>query len=156
MKALYIKLIESFTTIGLKVVVCIYKKDETTRDTHGRQITEPEVFIAEQMNKPPCRLYATEGYCEYELGCRYSHIMTDLSGQPIYPPELIAWLQETTQVMPAAGLLKQQEDRPKQQQQQSTPKYRLPPGWKVRDLPPSLKPPPAKHGYQWTDLGTWG
>lgn len=34
-------------------------------------------------------------------------------------------------------------------------RYKLPAGWKVKDLPPSLKPPPSKHGYDWDQVGSW-
>lgn len=66
-------------------------------------------------------------------------------GQQIYPPELIQWFQLQQQESNSLSIKKVQNKT----------RYRLPAGWKVKDLPPSLKPPPSKHGYDWNDLGTW-
>ncbi|KAI8376012.1 uncharacterized protein BYT42DRAFT_498766, partial [Radiomyces spectabilis] len=94
---------------------------------------DPEVFIREQMEKPPCRNFNTHGFCEFELQCKGNHITYDY-----YALQL------------AQNSLRRQE------QLKRTPRYKLPSGWKVRELPPSLKPPPAKHGYEWNNLGFWG
>lgn len=91
------------------------------------------------MNKPPCRFYINQGYCEYGLNCKYSHITLDRHQQPIYPPELIQWYQS-------------HEPPVKEKKYQ---RYRLPKGWKLKDLPPSLRPPP-KLGYDYKHTGYWG
>lgn len=40
---------------------------------------DPNVFLQEQANKPPCRHFEQYGYCEYGLLCKYSHITYDPS-----------------------------------------------------------------------------
>lgn len=69
-------------------------------------------------------------------------------GQPVYPPELVQWFE-----------LQQQEAI---MNNNTTPKltlptqrYKLPSGWKIKDLPLSLRPPPSKHGYDWSNTGIW-
>lgn len=63
----------------------------------------------------------------------------------ILPPELIQWFQlQQEEALNATPLVVTQK------------RYKLPSGWKVKDLPPSLRPPPTKNGYDWTHLGTWG
>ncbi|KAI7891275.1 uncharacterized protein EV154DRAFT_563413 [Mucor mucedo] len=117
------------------------------RKYHYDWFKEPSVFIQEQMDKPPCRHFQrSQGYCEFGLFCKYSHITLDPNtGQPIYPPELIQWFQ-----------LKQQEANSQIiKKEPKKTRYRLPAGWKVKELPPSLKPPPSKHGYDWSNVGTW-
>ncbi|KAF7721601.1 hypothetical protein EC973_004374 [Apophysomyces ossiformis] len=104
------------------------------------------------MNKPPCRHFFTHGYCEYELSCKYSHVTLDMTGQPILPPELIRWFQAQQQQQHEAMILATAKAEAASKKK---PKYRLPKGWKVQDLPPSLKPPP-KQGYEWTHTGYWG
>ncbi|PHZ09243.1 uncharacterized protein RHIMIDRAFT_300032 [Rhizopus microsporus ATCC 52813] len=35
-------------------------------------------------------------------------------------------------------------------------RYKLPPGWKLKDLPPSLKPPIKDQNYHWDHTAQWG
>ncbi|GAA5806980.1 hypothetical protein MFLAVUS_000329 [Mucor flavus] len=116
------------------------------RKLHYDWYKDPSEFLQEQLNKPPCRNYISLGNCEFGLLCKFCHITLDPStGQPIYPPELIQWFQLQQQESNSLSIKKVQNKT----------RYRLPAGWKVKDLPPSLKPPPSKHGYDWKDLGTW-
>ncbi|KAI8142094.1 hypothetical protein BJV82DRAFT_617159, partial [Fennellomyces sp. T-0311] len=115
---------------------------QANRKFHYDWFKEPSEYIQEQMNKPPCHRYLTYGYCEYQLECRYSHITYDMYGRPVYPPELTAWLQERQQ-------------QPNTSTAVVETKYRLPRGWKVRDLPASLKPPPPVTGYSLSKSGYW-
>jgi U11/U12 small nuclear ribonucleoprotein SNRNP20 len=71
-------------------------------------------------------------------------------GQTIYPPDLLQWFDAQKKQVGA-------QMTQKIKLQDSKKRYKLPAGWKVRELPPSLKPPPSKHGYDWTDdVGFWG
>ncbi|KAG1138208.1 hypothetical protein G6F37_013375 [Rhizopus arrhizus] len=80
------------------------------------------------------------GYCEYGLLCKYSHIQSDLlTGQLIYPKEIIYFQSLTTP----------KSTKPVQQK-----RHRLPFGWKLKDLPPSLKPPSSD--YLWEHVNHWG
>ncbi|KAI8374815.1 hypothetical protein BD560DRAFT_393315 [Blakeslea trispora] len=110
------------------------------RKLHYDWYKDPNEFLQEQMNRPPCRFYQQQGYCEFQLLCRYSHITYDpYSGQPILPPELIQWLQS----------------HEKQPKPKKIKRPRLPAGWKIKELPPSLKPP-FDVDYDWHHVGTWG
>lgn len=74
------------------------------------------------------------------------------TGQLVYPPELIQWFQLQKEETTANNALQSNTTRT------NIPRrYKLPAGWKVKDLPPSLKPPPSKHGYNWdiNTVGTW-
>ncbi|CAO3635405.1 unnamed protein product [Mucor hiemalis] len=102
----------------------------------------PDTFIQEQLRKPPCKRFTIEGHCKLGLACKYSHFSFDTTtGQTIYPPELTEWFQLTQQ---KPLITKSKKTR-----------YRLPSRWKVKELPPSLKPPPSKNGYDWDNVGTW-
>lgn len=90
-------------------------------------------LIPTQVNKKPHKKKKTVYLNKFNLG------------QPIYPPELIQWFQ----------LQKQESSSLVIKKQQKKTRYRLPAGWKVKDLPPSLKPPPSKHGYDWNNVGSW-
>ncbi|CAO3591837.1 unnamed protein product [Absidia cylindrospora] len=96
------------------------------------------------------------GYCEYKLDCKYGHIKLDKkTGNPIFPEELLEWLHAKTLEQ------QQRQEQPQPQQINETKKepsylYKLPSGWKVKDLPPSLKPPPLGQEYDWSHVGTWG
>lgn len=70
------------------------------------------------------------------------------TGQAIYPPELLQWF-ELQQQETAANNTTLQKPAP------STQRYKLPSGWKIKDLPLSLRPPPPKHGYDWSNTGAW-
>ncbi|KAI8972668.1 hypothetical protein BDB01DRAFT_909273 [Pilobolus umbonatus] len=134
---------------------CTFPDNKTNRKNHNEGSVhvynkklhydwykDPVEFLQEQLNKPPCRFYLTQGYCEYGLNCKYSHITLDINNQPIYPPELNQLLQSQQPETPTVA--------------KKIQRYRLPKGWKVKDLPPSLKPPP-KGGYEWeVDTGYWG
>lgn len=135
---------------------------------------DPDVFLQEQTNKPPCRHYINYGHCEYGLLCKYSHIMYDSAsgkspigitaiidvygvslfilffviGQVIYPPELLQWF-ELQQQEAISNSTAPPKPAP------STQRYKLPSGWKIKDLPLSLRPPPPKHGYDWSNTGAW-
>ncbi|KAI9489023.1 hypothetical protein BDB00DRAFT_921909 [Zychaea mexicana] len=124
---------------------------KANRKLHYDWFKDPDEYIHEQASKPPCRRYLMQGYCEYQLQCRYSHITYDPAGRPIYPPELTAWLQERQQADATA-----RAQAPVATPSMDKPKYRLPRGWKVRELPPSLKPPPPSPPYSWSNAGVWG
>ncbi|CDH49703.1 hypothetical protein RO3G_07338 [Lichtheimia corymbifera JMRC:FSU:9682] len=126
---------------------------QANRKFHYDWFKEPEEFIREQQNKPPCRRYLNHGFCEYRLDCRYSHIAYDMAGHPIYPVELIEWLQQRqlADASPSTTVVSWQQQ---QQQQPPAKRYRLPSGWKLHALPPSLKPPP-RQGYDWSDVASW-
>lgn len=145
---------------------CTFPDNKTNRKNHNEGAThvnnrqlhydwfkDPSVFLQEQINKPPCRYYRHQGYCEFGLLCKYSHITYDSStGQLVYPPELIQWFQLQKEETTANNALQSNTTRT------NIPRrYKLPAGWKVKDLPPSLKPPPSKHGYNWdiNTVGTW-
>ncbi|KAG1450725.1 hypothetical protein G6F56_008263 [Rhizopus delemar] len=99
-------------------------------------------FVQQQFNKPPCRSYLDQGSCEFGLLCKYSHIRLDpYTGQPVFPKEILYFQSLMTQDKPVV---------------KKKTRYRLPSGWKVKDLPPSLKPPPIKQGYHWDHLSQWG
>ncbi|KAI7867600.1 hypothetical protein BDF14DRAFT_1995855 [Spinellus fusiger] len=119
---------------------------QANRKYHYDWFKDPDVFITEQMQKPACRHFYTHGYCEFGLSCKFSHI-TYTAGKchPVFPSELVEWLhhQKTTY----AKTPKRTIPRP--------PRYRLPAGWKVQELPVSLQPP-SRQGYNWTDVGYWG
>ncbi|KAI8878803.1 hypothetical protein K501DRAFT_287682 [Backusella circina FSU 941] len=123
----------------------------SNRKLHYDWFKDPDDFLQEQLNKSPCRHYLTQGFCDYGLTCKYSHITVDHgSGNTIYPPELIQWFEAQKKQVGA-------QMTQKIKSQESKKRYKLPTGWKVKDLPPSLKPPPSKHGYDWTDdVGFWG
>lgn len=72
-----------------------------------------------------------------------------MAGHPIYPPELIEWLQQR-QAAESSSSLQQQSEQPTM----PVKRYRLPAGWKLHALPPSLKPPP-RQGYDWSDVASW-
>ncbi|KAI9274270.1 hypothetical protein BDA99DRAFT_431814, partial [Phascolomyces articulosus] len=127
---------------------------KSNRQFHYDWFKEPEEFIQEQMNKPPCRHYLSQGYCNYQLQCRYSHITYDPTGQVIYPPELLNWLQERQRADQAA-MMAVKTTATASGDINKNPKYRLPRGWKVRELPPSLKPPPPSQPYSWNNSGFW-
>lgn len=80
---------------------------------------------------------------KYRYHAPILHVFIIRVGQYIYPPELLQWFQY--------------EDKKKLviKKQEKKTRYRLPIGWKVKDLPPSLKPPPSKHGYEWDNVGSW-
>jgi U11/U12 small nuclear ribonucleoprotein SNRNP20 len=138
-------------------------------DTNSESTLDPNVFLQEQLDKPPCRNFLAQGgYCEFGLLCKYSHITLDQAtgkphskmqlqtliinlGQPIYPPELIQWFHLQRQEATAENNKNVIITEKKKKQT----RYRLPAGWKVNDLPPSLKPPPSKHGYDWNQVGSW-
>ncbi|KAI7858112.1 hypothetical protein BDC45DRAFT_328095 [Circinella umbellata] len=128
---------------------------KSNRQIHYDWFKDPNEFIQEQINKPPCRRYLTQGYCDYQLQCRYSHITYDPTGRLIYPPELLNWLQERQQADEAAAaeVLAATTASSKKDEK---PKYRLPRGWKIRELPPSLKPPPSSQPYSYSHSGVWG
>ncbi|KAI8975252.1 hypothetical protein BDF20DRAFT_822474, partial [Mycotypha africana] len=108
------------------------------RKLHYDWFKHPQVFLQEQIDKPPCKYYQQRGHCEFGLLCRFSHITYDAyDGHIIYSPELIQW--------------KNMSDKERRRRQ----RYKLPTGWKVKDLPPSLKPPPSKKGYDWENVGAW-
>ncbi|KAI8069849.1 uncharacterized protein B0P05DRAFT_639385 [Gilbertella persicaria] len=112
------------------------------RKLHYDWYKDPHVFIQEQLDKPPCHYYYQSGYCEYGLLCRYSHITFNPStGHIVYPPEIIHWFK----LHPQDTITSNSKRK----------RYRLPSGWKVKDLPPSLKPPPSKYGYDWQSIGHW-
>ncbi|KAI8089287.1 uncharacterized protein BX664DRAFT_332635 [Halteromyces radiatus] len=148
---------------------CSFPNNLTNRKNHDKGLVhinnkrrhydwfkDPDDFINEQLNKPPCRRYRQNGYCEYELDCKYSHLIRDYkTGQLLFPKELLEWLD--------AKAADEQQQKQQQQQQQQTKKssrksivYRLPPGWKVKELPPSLKPPTLGEDYDWNHVGIWG
>ncbi|KAF1798895.1 CCCH-type zinc finger transcription factor [Mucor lusitanicus] len=119
------------------------------RKLHYDWYKDPDVFVQEQANKPPCRHYISYGHCEYGLLCKYSHITYDpASGQPIYPPELLQWFELQQQEAIANSTVPPKPATP-------TQRYRLPSGWKIKDLPLSLRPPPPKYGYDWSNTGAW-
>ncbi|KAI8336180.1 hypothetical protein BC941DRAFT_428538 [Chlamydoabsidia padenii] len=120
---------------------------------HYDWFKDPNDFITEQLNKPPCRRYMQTGNCEYKLDCRYSHIKRDhRTGTPLFPKELIEWLDakatEQQQV--------HQSDNTRIDKSKKSFTYKLPIGLKVKDLPPSLKPPPIDQDYDWNSTATWG
>lgn len=78
-------------------------------------------------------------------GASLSFIAT---GQAIYPPELLQWF-ELQQQEAIANNTTPPKPAP------STQRYKLPSGWKIKDLPLSLRPPPPKHGYDWSNTGAW-
>ncbi|CEP06923.1 hypothetical protein [Parasitella parasitica] len=119
------------------------------RKLHYDWYKDPNVFLQEQANKPPCRHYGQYGYCEYGLLCKYTHIVYDTaSGQPIYPPELLQWFELQKQEATLNNTTAPKPIPP-------TQRYKLPSGWKIKDLPLSLRPPPSKHGYDWSNAGFW-
>lgn len=68
-------------------------------------------------------------------------------GQMILPPEIVQWFQSQQQeAMNETPIVVKQKRK----------RYKLPSGWKVKDLPLSLKPPPSKNGYDWNHVGSWG
>ncbi|KAI9318970.1 hypothetical protein BX666DRAFT_1408880 [Dichotomocladium elegans] len=118
---------------------------------HYDWFKEPEELIADRQKRSPCYKYMTYGHCPSGFHCMYSHITYDAAGQIILPPDIIEWMQqrfgpsqEAAQTAEAAAASLPQK------------RYRLPTGWKVRTLPPSLKPPPAKGGFDWTVTASWG
>ncbi|KAL0080387.1 CCCH-type zinc finger transcription factor [Phycomyces blakesleeanus] len=126
---------------------------QANRKRHYDWFKDPNEFVAEQMNKPPCRHFFTHGQCEFGLSCKFSHIAYATSGEPILSPELIQWLQSRNQEQNQQSIAHQKKTE--QQSARKRSRYRLPTGWKVRSLPPSLCPP-KKQEYDWTDTGYWG
>ncbi|KAG1131864.1 hypothetical protein G6F38_013347 [Rhizopus arrhizus] len=132
---------------------CTFPDNKTNRNKHNQGRThvqnrklhydwfsDREGFIRNQVNKLPCKYYMNHGYCEYGLLCKYSHIQSDLlTGQLIYPKEIIYFQSLTTP----------KSTKPVQQK-----RHRLPFGWKLKDLPPSLKPPSSD--YLWEHVNHWG
>ncbi|SAM09071.1 hypothetical protein [Absidia glauca] len=113
---------------------------------------DPNDFIMEQMNKPPCRRYMQTRHCDYRLDCKYSHVRIDhRSGKPLFPEELLEWLdaKATEQAQPS-------NHQPIDNKAKPSPTYKLPSGLSVKDLPPSLKPPPIGKDFDWTSTATWG
>lgn len=45
---------------------------------------DPSLFLQEQLNKPPCRNYTTQGYCEFGLLCKFCHITLDPSTGKVF------------------------------------------------------------------------
>ncbi|KAI7902430.1 uncharacterized protein BX663DRAFT_435717, partial [Cokeromyces recurvatus] len=116
------------------------------------KVIDPSIFLQEQIAKPPCRHYQQYGYCEFGILCKYSHITYDPNtGQYIYPPELIQWFQLQQEEALSSTVNLEVTEKTKKKRT----RYKLPSGWKVKDLPPSLKPPPPKHGYDWNQVGSW-
>ena len=66
------------------------------------------------------------------------------------------WLQERQEADEEAAAAKAIEVTAISNKKDDKPKYRLPRGWKVRELPPSLKPPPSSQPYSYTYSGFWG
>ncbi|KAI9485844.1 MAG: hypothetical protein EXX96DRAFT_613694 [Benjaminiella poitrasii] len=129
---------------------------KNNRKLHYDWYKDPSLFLEEQIAKPPCRHYQLHGHCEYGLLCKYSHITMDRNtGQYIYPPELVQWFQlqqeEALQTMRTNEIAANKNKTKKRRRI----RYKLPSGWKVKNLPPSLKPPPSKQGYDWSQVGSW-
>ncbi|KAI8061032.1 hypothetical protein BC940DRAFT_310659 [Gongronella butleri] len=124
---------------------------------HYDWFRDPQEVINEHLQKPPCRRFQQTRSCDFGLMCRYSHILRGPRGEPVYPPELVDWLQARSE---AASDDKQvisgTSHKPKQDGART--KTMLPPGWHVHDLPPSLHPPPPStaRGYDWDHVGVWG
>jgi hypothetical protein len=69
----------------------------------------------------------------------------------LFPEELLEWLdaKATEQAQPS-------NHRPIDNKAKPSPTYKLPSGLSVKDLPPSLKPPPIGKDFDWTSTATWG
>ncbi|CEG64363.1 Zinc finger matrin-type protein 5 [Rhizopus azygosporus] len=110
------------------------------RKLHYDWFNDPRAFIQEQLKKPPCKYYLSHGYCEYGLLCKYSHIQIDpYTGQYKFPKEILYFQSLSSQ----PTIVKNK-------------RYKLPPGWKLKDLPPSLKPPIKDQDYHWDHTAQWG
>jgi hypothetical protein len=72
-------------------------------------------------------------------------------GKPLFPEELLEWLDAK-----ATEQAQQSNHRPIDNKAKPSPTYKLPSGLSVKDLPPSLKPPPIGKDYDWTSTATWG
>lgn len=72
MKEEHMSIIESYTMIGLMV-----KLSTTHRHSIPIVFLDPQTFVQQQFNKPPCRSYLDQGSCEFGLLCKYSHIRLD-------------------------------------------------------------------------------
>ncbi|KAL1926738.1 hypothetical protein VTP01DRAFT_5384 [Rhizomucor pusillus] len=126
---------------------------QANRKFHYDWFKDPSEFIQEQLSKSPCRRYFSEGYCEYQLDCKYSHVGWDPARNcPIYPSELTEWLEERAKIDASNTQGVKSQSRTKR----TKPMYKLPAGWKVRDLPLSLRPPSSEDEYRWSNVGYWG
>ncbi|ORY99461.1 hypothetical protein BCR43DRAFT_489320 [Syncephalastrum racemosum] len=115
---------------------------QLNRRLHYDSFKDPAQLIEEYCAKPPCRRFFTQGQCPYSLQCRYSHVSFDPTGRPIYPHELKELLDAIAR--PASPT----------KEKVKVERVRLPRGWRLRDLPPSLIPP--KRPYDLRDVATWG
>ncbi|CAO3612919.1 unnamed protein product [Cunninghamella blakesleeana] len=100
----------------------------------------------------PCKRYKTKGSCEFKLDCKYSHITWDISGKPIFPPELNEWLNAKYEVEKTQNENHHRKIKVHHKKYQ----YQLPQDWKRQELPSSLQPPPVSSTYDWNNVGTWG
>ena len=69
-KVLLISPTANFTTTGFKVNFLLRWE---IRKAYFYMKKDPDTFIAEQLKKPPCHRFATEGHCSYGLACTYGH-----------------------------------------------------------------------------------
>ncbi|KAI9308749.1 hypothetical protein BJ944DRAFT_155632, partial [Cunninghamella echinulata] len=114
---------------------------------HYDWFKDPNDFIKEQIEKPPCRKYGNNGFCEYELDCKYSHITWDNTGKSLLYIFIIM-------------IIKKQYHYDHKIKKNKRYQYQLPQDWKRQDLPPSLQPPPPfstiNDYYDWDHIGSWG
>ncbi|CAG8714031.1 11695_t:CDS:2, partial [Racocetra fulgida] len=102
---------------------------------HYDSYKDPVELLLENSKKSPCRKFNETGYCPFGLSCKYSHVPYGIDFSIVDPH------QQGGQSL----------------QQRPTPmfKYKLPAGLTLRDLPPSLRPPPPM-GYDFSKAAQWG
>lgn len=82
-KVLFISITVNFITTGSKVT-CHFKLQKKKNKKLSNLQVDPSLFLQEQLNKPPCRNYTTQGYCEFGLLCKFCHITLDPSTGKVF------------------------------------------------------------------------
>ncbi|CAG8702603.1 16632_t:CDS:2, partial [Cetraspora pellucida] len=121
---------------------------------HYDSYRDPVELLLENSKKSPCRKFNETGYCPFGLSCKYSHVPygTDFS---VVDPHL--YLSQNPILLQQRRQIFSREQGGQSSQQRPTPmfKYKLPSGLSLRDLPPSLRPPPPM-GYDFSKAAQWG
>ncbi|CAG8621634.1 1548_t:CDS:2, partial [Scutellospora calospora] len=121
---------------------------------HYDSYKDPVELLLENCKKSPCRKFCESGYCPFGLSCKYSHVPYGVDFSIIDPHLYLAQNPILLQQQRPQLFTKQQGGQSLQQKPIPMFKYKLPSGISLRDLPPSLRPPPPM-GYDFSKAAQW-
>ncbi|CAG8524313.1 10143_t:CDS:2, partial [Dentiscutata heterogama] len=122
---------------------------------HYDSYKAPIELLLENSKKSPCRKFHETGYCPFGLSCKYSHVPYGIDFSVVDPHLYLAQNPILLQQQRRQAFMNEQGGQSLQQKPTPMFKYKLPAGLSLRDLPPSLRPPPPM-GYDFSKAAQWG